>query len=158
LTNTRSTVAIKPSQITLSPKYKEFYQNVKRRSTNVIDVETPVESVTAVSGTSNTRSKIGKQPVQTVVRNTQGLQGSIYSNSNSIDVRAKIVEDEQKQIRQVERDEEKKETPKPYRVRLKKQNIEMVKSSGHPEGKVKIEGNSPNFQHQFEMQNDEEEN
>lgn len=84
LSNVKSTVTIKPSQITLSPKYKEYYN--KRGSINIIDVESPVDNLTATSGASNTLTK-GAQAIQNTNKNTQGLQGSIYSASNSNDAR-----------------------------------------------------------------------
>ena len=90
LSNVKSTATIKPSQITLSPKFKEYYQSNKRKSTNMIDVESPVDNITATSGASNTLTKTSKQPAWVVLKNTQGLQGSIYSASNSVDIRTKI--------------------------------------------------------------------
>ena len=64
LGNAKSTAAMKPYQIALSPKFKEYYAN-KRRSTNLIEVESPVDNITATSGGSNTINKMNKQ--QTVV-------------------------------------------------------------------------------------------
>ena len=85
LSNVKSTITLKPSQITLSPKYKEYYENTKRKSTNTIEIESPVDNVTATSGASNTLNKGSKNAKsKNTYKNTQGLQGSIYSNSNSI--------------------------------------------------------------------------
>ena len=73
LNTVKSTVTVKQSQITLSPKYKDYYnQNQKRGSTNVIEVESPVDNITGTSAVSNTLAKTSKQPTVNAFKNTQG--------------------------------------------------------------------------------------
>lgn len=165
LNHVKSTVTIKPSQITLSPKYKEYYQN-NRGSSNMIEIESPVDNLTATSGASNTLTKTTKQqPLINPYKNTQGLQGSIYSASNSIDVRTKKEKElTPKEIQQPEtaQNEEvvpKRATTQVAKIRMNKGGINRIR-----EAKKKAEmlsgkeGNTPLFQYQFEMQNKEEEN
>jgi len=164
LSNVRSTATIKPSQITLSPKYKDYYN--KRRGTNLIDVESPVDNITAASGASNTLNKANKQSVVATYKNTQGLQGSIYSASNSTDVRAKIEREQSNQIKEqneneIEYDQNvnaKRAVTQSKTVRLNKGSVNRIR-----EAKIKAEmlinsqGNNQIFQYQFELQNQDEE-
>jgi hypothetical protein len=169
LSNVKSTVTLKQSQITLSPKYKDYYQSKKRGSTNVIEVESPVDNLTATSGASNTLQKINKQPVVNINKNTQGLQGSIYSNSNSIDVRTKI-ENKDSQMQNTKEHVApelvynpeigpKRAITQSSKVRLGKGSVNRIREAKE-QAKTLVgkDGNNAVFQYQFEMQNKEEEN
>lgn len=166
LSNVKSTVTIKPSQITLSPKYKEYYQNNKRGSMNVIEVESPVDNLTATSGASNTLTKTSKQQVITI-RNTQGLQGSIYSASNSTDVRPKIEKDGNLQVKEqptyeggpVYDPNMQRAITQSSKVRLNTGAVNRIREAKKKaEMLVSKEGNNAVLQYQFEMQNRDEEN
>jgi len=167
LSNVKSTVTIKQSQITLSPKYKDYYQNQKRGSTNMIEIESPVDNLTATSGASNTLTKATKQQVMNTFKNTQGLQGSIYSNSNSIDVRTKMEKDSQGTTKEQQPNElinqydsgAKRAITQASKVRINKNSVNRIREAKRKaEMLIGKEGNSAVFQYQFEMQNKEEEN
>jgi hypothetical protein len=164
LSRVKSTVSIKPSQITLSPKYKEYYQNNKG-STNMIEIESPVDNLTAISGASNTLTKTTKQqPISNPYQNTQGLQGSIYSASNSIDVRTKIEKDlKTKEFQQTDIVQSAEEVPKraatqAVKIRMNKGAVNRIRDAKKKfETLTGKESSNPLFQYQFEMQNKEEE-
>ena len=149
----------------MSPKYKEYYQNNKRGSANVIEIESPVDNITATSGASNTVTKMSSQkPTTNVFRNTQGLQGSIYSASNSIDVRTKIEKEGQyKSKDQLPSEPEqvpmaKRAFTQSGKVRLKTEAINRIREAKkRAENLIGKEGNNAVFQYQFEMQNKDEE-
>lgn len=166
LTKVKSTVNIKPNQITLSPKYKEYYQNQKRGSTKVIEIESPVDNLTATSGASNTLTKATKQ-VMSTYKNTQGLQGSIYSNSNSIDVRTKVEKESQGTTKEQQNNDLinqfdtglKRAITQSSKVRINKNAANRIREAKRKANMlVGKEGNNAVFQYQFEMQNKEEEN
>jgi allophanate hydrolase subunit 2 len=164
LSNVRSTATIKQPQITLSPKYKDYYN--KRRGTNLIDVESPVDNITAASGASNTLNKVNKQPIVAAFKNTQGLQGSIYNASNSTDVRTKIEREQSNQIKeQDENDLEydpsqnvKRAMTQSNTVRINKGSVNRIREAKmKAEMLINSQGNNQIFQYQFELQNQEEE-
>lgn len=164
LSNVKSTVTIKPSQITLSPKYKEYYN--KRGSAGVIEVESPVDNMTATSGTSNTLTKMNKQPQMNAFKNTQGLQGSIYSASNSIDVRTKVEKDSNAMVKETNPNDlvynndpsVKRAITQASKVRLNKNAVNRIREARKKaENLTGKEGNNAVFQYQFEQQNKEEE-
>lgn len=165
LSNVRSTVTIKPSQITLSPKYKEYYSNKKKINQNFIEVESPVDNLTATSGDTLTKTK--PQTVQNPYKNTQGLQGSVYSGSNSIEFKTRF---EKESVSQNTKDQPPSElaytqSENPKRaitqssaVRIKPGAINRIREAKKKaEMLIGKEGNNAVLQYQFEMQNQEEE-
>jgi hypothetical protein len=158
----KSTVTIKPNQITLSPKYKDYYQNQNfssKDSQKIIEIESPVDNLTATSGASNTATKISLQkPAKSVYKNTQGLQGSIYSASNSIDVRTRIEKETNNDQIHTGEPTVKRAITESGKVRLKQGAINRIREAKiKAEKLVGKEGNNAVFQYQFEMQNKDEE-
>mmetsp|Transcript_14486 Transcript_14486/g.14447 ORF Transcript_14486/g.14447 Transcript_14486/m.14447 type:complete len:246 (+) Transcript_14486:148-885(+) len=165
MSNVKSTVTLKSSQVTLSPKYKDFYQNQKKVSTNMIDIESPVDNLTAASGGSNTLVKTAKQPVQNVYKNTQGLQGSIYSVSNSTDIRNKMDKDSQN-TKEIQPSEPmgiidtgpQRAITQSSKVRVNKETVNRIREAKKKAGTFMSQNSHKAiFQYQFEMQNKEEE-
>lgn len=158
LSHVKSTATIKPSQVTLSPKYKEMYQLDQKKSAHFIDVDSQVDNVTVTSGDTNTRAKPVK-PQHNEFKNTQGLQGSIYSASNS-DIRVKPEADSKKinehepdvikephMIKAISQPSKVQSSVPANRIREAKRKAEMLMGK---------ECNSALFQYQFEKQNAEE--
>ncbi|CAI2374995.1 unnamed protein product [Moneuplotes crassus] len=161
-----STVGLKSSQVTLSPKFKDYYQNQKKMVANLIDVESPVDNLTAASGASNKLAKAVKQPIQNAFKNTQGLQGSIYSVSNSTDIRNKMEKDSQN-TKEMQPSEAmgafdtipKRAITQSSKVRVNKEGFNRIREAKKKAGTLMLsQGSKAVFQYQFEMQNKEEEN
>lgn len=133
----------------------------------MIDFESPVDNITATSGASNTLTKTGKQPAWVVLKNTQGLQGSIYSASNSVDIKTKLEKEQNNQIKEeneneIECDQNvniKRAITQAGKIRLTKGTVNRIREARkRAEMLTDSNGNNAIFQYQFEMQNKEEEN
>ena len=131
LNNVRSTVTIKPSQITLSPKNKDSCQNKKRMSTNMIDVESHVDNFTTTN-----------------------------NSSNSTDVKTRTEKDQHKQDSGNNQDyNPKRASTQAAKLRINKGSVNRIREAKRKaEMLMGKDGNNAVFQYQFEMQNKEEEN